>query len=285
MKYEQPQPGLKWFTIQSLEQCRENVTIDSGSFEPFFLLFFFTSGVTTLKLPDNEVSPAPESLFWLQPQTNFKIENAEKNSGYYLMLHKPLQEAIAYDPALIYHPHFRDLFLTKQLIQVKLSLQLRINSLFNSIYEEETHGHLFKEEILQGYFKILLLTILKQLEENSILEEHDNNLAKKFQQLLEKSFRSKKFVAEYAKALMVGPTYLNTVVKKNTGQSASYHIKQRNVLEAKRKAVYTNMCMKEIAFDLGFTDLPHFSKYFKAATGINFSAFIQKTYSHALAVE
>ena len=31
--------------------------------------------------------------------------------------------------------------------------------------------------------------------------------------------------------------------------------------------------MKEIAYGLGFADLAHFSKYFKRASGINFSDF------------
>ena len=133
MNCKQPS-SFKWLTIQSLEQYRDNITIHKAE-EPFFVLFFFKSGIATIKLRDQDVLPLPESLCWVQPQIMFKIDTAETISGYCLLLHQPLHEAIAYDPALIYHPNFRDLFLPKQVMQVSLSWQLRINSLFESIYE------------------------------------------------------------------------------------------------------------------------------------------------------
>jgi AraC-like DNA-binding protein len=88
---------------------------------------------------------------------------------------------------------------------------------------------------------------------------------------LEKNFKEQRMVAEYASELSVSPNYLNEIVKKVTGQSAGYHIRQRIGLEAKRKALHTGMCMKEIAYYLGFSDLAHFSKFFKLTTGKNFS--------------
>jgi len=63
------------------------------------------------------------------------------------------------------------------------------------------------------------------------------------------------------------------IVKKHTQHSAGYHIRQRIVLEAKRLAIYSDVCMKEIAYLLGFSDTAHFSKFFKKSTGINFSEF------------
>ncbi|MCW3111245.1 MAG: helix-turn-helix protein, partial [Segetibacter sp.] len=63
------------------------------------------------------------------------------------------------------------------------------------------------------------------------------------------------------------------IVKKTSGTPASDHIKHRIVLEAKRHAAYSDVSMKEIAYSLGFDDVAHFSKYFKNATGINFTDF------------
>jgi AraC-like DNA-binding protein len=284
MKYRSAQAPQKWLTVQSIENGEHSLPINSADDQPTFLLYFIKSGNATLKLPDYDICLIPGSLFWMLSDTTYKIEDRETMMGYCLTLQKPLSEAVAYDPALIYHPHFKEFLFPEQVMQVKLNDRPGINSLFERIHAEEHMNHLFKDEILQGYFKILLLSIVKQLKENSIAgEQRDNNLVKQFQNLLEKDFRSKKFVSHYAEALFIDPNYLNIVMKKVTGHAASYHIKQRIVLEAKRKASYTNMCMKEIAFELGFADIPRFSKYFKTATGINFSAFIQKTYAPSLA--
>ena len=82
-----------------------------------------------------------------------------------------------------------------------------------------------------------------------------------------------KFVGEYARELSVTANYLNEVVKKASGHSASYHISQRVIQEAKRQALYSDANMKMIAHSLGFIDPAHFSKYFRRSTGINFSEF------------
>jgi AraC family transcriptional regulator, transcriptional activator of pobA len=77
----------------------------------------------------------------------------------------------------------------------------------------------------------------------------------------------------YANELFVSPNYLTDVVKKVTGHSASYHIQQRTVQEAKRLIMYDEVTMKMVASSLGFEDLSHFSKYFKKAAGMNFTDF------------
>src|SRR5258707_334196 len=91
--------------------------------------------------------------------------------------------------------------------------------------------------------------------------------------LLKKNFSRTRPVESYAKHLAITPNHLNVVVKECTGQTAGYHVKQRLILEAKRLAVYSNLCMKEIADVLGFSDTAHFSKFFKNCAGLNFSEF------------
>jgi AraC-like DNA-binding protein len=96
-------------------------------------------------------------------------------------------------------------------------------------------------------------------------------------ELLDKNFKEKKMVAEYAAELLVTPNYLNRIVKKNTGFSAGHQIRQRVVLEAKRMGRYSDAGMKEIAYNLGFLDTAHFSRFFKTFGGINFTEFKRGT--------
>jgi AraC-like DNA-binding protein len=105
-----------------------------------------------------------------------------------------------------------------------------------------------------------------------------NRLFSSFYAKLDNQFRTMKQVADYANELFVSPSYLNYVVKKVTGHSASYHIRQRTVQEAKRLLLYNHANMKMVAYTLGFEDLSHFSKYFKNATGIRFTDFKKKTF-------
>jgi AraC-like DNA-binding protein len=141
---------------------------------------------------------------------------------------------------------------------------------------KEFNSHnLYRTEILRRYSKIFLIYLSRQFEGAADVhrQPRNNELLQNFMSLLEKNFKIKKMVADYADQLAVTPNYLNEVVKKTTGYPAGHHIRQRVALEAKRQAAYSNICMKKIAYDLGFCDMAHFSKYFKNATGMNFSDF------------
>ena len=80
-------------------------------------------------------------------------------------------------------------------------------------------------------------------------------------------------VKEYADMLAVTPNYLNEMVKEVSGFTASHHIQQRIILEAKRKVIFEGDSLKEIAYGLGFWDPAHFSKFFKNSSGVNFTDF------------
>lgn len=100
-----------------------------------------------------------------------------------------------------------------------------------------------------------------------------------FFSLIEKQYTTKKMASDYADELAVTPNYLNELAKNITGHPASYHVQQRIVLESKRMLAFSNLSMKEIAYELGFDDSAHFSKYFKNVSGQNFTdykASIQK---------
>ncbi|XOV67511.1 MAG: helix-turn-helix domain-containing protein [Fluviicola sp.] len=93
-----------------------------------------------------------------------------------------------------------------------------------------------------------------------------------FRRMLFQDFRSKKKVKEYAAALNMTEKSLNEMVKEHTGKSASKIIYNQIVLEAKR-LLLTGIAAKEAAYELGFDDPAHFSKFFKAQTGQSPSEF------------
>ncbi len=136
----------------------------------------------------------------------------------------------------------------------------------------------FKEEMLRTWLKILLIQFARCLAKQVHTQEgveytKASCLVKRFQELVEKRFTEKNRVADYADLLNVTPSHLNDTVKKMTGIPASEHIKQRVILEIKRKAHFGSLSAKEIAFTLGFEDEAHFSKYFKNNTGQTFSSY------------
>ncbi|MFD2146108.1 helix-turn-helix domain-containing protein [Mucilaginibacter antarcticus] len=143
------------------------------------------------------------------------------------------------------------------------------------LLKEFTDQSSCKCELLYRYFRIFLIHVSSKLHTHLQTERRPRNLEiiNNFKFLVEENFKTKKMVAEYAEAMSVTPNYLNEVVKKCTGYSAGHHIRQRIAKEAQWQAMNSNSCMKGIAYDLGFYDLAHFSKFFKNTTGVNFSQF------------
>jgi len=132
------------------------------------------------------------------------------------------------------------------------------------------------EDMLRGWLQLFLIEAARAFARQLDSPQETSRrvcLVRRFQDLVERDFQTHPKVADYAGKLSITPSHLNDMVKKVTGQPASEHIKQRVIIEAKRRAFFGDTSAKEIAYALGFDTEAHFSKYFKANTGQTFSAY------------
>ncbi|MCF2446665.1 helix-turn-helix domain-containing protein [Dyadobacter sp. CY345] len=156
-------------------------------------------------------------------------------------------------------------------------MQPDVQLLIESMQKEYVNLYTLKSEVLRSLLKILLI----YLSGKTVLEPEfiipNNRLEQLFMDSLNSKFTVKKRVVDYASDLAISPNHLNSVIKRITGYSVSYHIQQKVILEAKKRAMYSSKSMKEIAYELGFDDTSHFSKFFKNYSGVCFSDFKNKT--------
>jgi AraC family transcriptional activator of pobA len=96
-------------------------------------------------------------------------------------------------------------------------------------------------------------------------------MIRRFNLLLEIHFRSRHEVQFYAQTMNKSPKTLTNLFGLCNYPSPSELIRRRIILEAKRYLYFTDKSAKEVADALGFTSTAHFSKFFKAGTGMNFS--------------
>ncbi|GLU51487.1 helix-turn-helix domain-containing protein [Dyadobacter frigoris] len=80
-------------------------------------------------------------------------------------------------------------------------------------------------------------------------------------------------VSALAEMMNVNPNYLNSSVKKVTGQTASVIIQEKLLLEAKAYLIHTSLQVAEIAYRLGFENLSYFNRFFKKHTQTTPSEF------------
>ncbi|WP_173003125.1 AraC family transcriptional regulator [Chitinophaga sp. SYP-B3965] len=224
------------------------------------------TGILQVNLQESEIRD--QTIYCLRPGQLRKLNTMGRMEGYYLSLSADflyLAETTL---------SFSLLSDQNQPLQIAIDeeTQNEVEEILIKMRKEFVNYFSFRLEILQGLFKIFLLYTSRKFP-YTITFTKDAELLRRFMQLLHEHFITKKMVTDYADALNVTPSYLNQVVKKISGYTASYHIQQYLVTEAKKQAIYSNRSMKEIAYALGFNDMAHFSKFFKNNSGVNFTNF------------
>ena len=79
--------------------------------------------------------------------------------------------------------------------------------------------------------------------------------------------------SEFANQLNVHVNHLNRAVKETTQKTTTQIIAERILQEAKILLKYSHWQIAEIAYALGFTEVPHFNNFFKKHMQINPSKF------------
>ncbi|WP_238586878.1 helix-turn-helix domain-containing protein [Chryseobacterium sp. Leaf405] len=101
----------------------------------------------------------------------------------------------------------------------------------------------------------------------------EQDFFRNFSRLVEIHFREKHSVAEYAELLNLAPKTLSHKLKKLNLENPNEIIKNRILLEAKRLLVFTELTIKEVAYDLGFDDPAYFNIIFTQKIGITPAGF------------
>ena len=261
------------FRIHTIEWIKEN-GIDLPN--DYFMLIWITAGNGYYRLNLQKEAVTPNQLLLIKPGRLHNLKFSSSLQGYVISFTDSFLDIEDYGREPVYSPIYQ-MFNQTQIITISSELAKDMIDISEIMLKEYSRHNLYRSEILKRYFKIFLIYLSRQLDSEQVPKQSRNTaILQNFMTLLDKNFRENKMVADYASRLAVTPNYLNEVVKKLTGQPAGHHIRQRVAAEAKRQAIHPDSCMKKIAYDLGFCDLAHFSKFFKNTTGISFSDFKKK---------
>jgi AraC family transcriptional activator of pobA len=265
------------FQIQSLEIADQDCALqEDGPMKlTHFEFIWIKKGTGSLTVDFQEYSFSENAIYCLSPGQIRQIRADGSLEGYLLCLSGDFYFTIK---GQVEYAFFFDKFSRGRNITLLTPEDERLNDLNDIIqlivkeYDRNGVSHL---DILSGFLNIFMLYLSKALTIHGHHRRQDSNAEKviEFLNLVKKNFLTKKMVAEYASQMALTPCYLNNIVKKISGFSASYHIQQCIMLEAKRQVVSEKMRLKELAYHLGFNDYAHFSKYFKNNCGMNFTSF------------
>ena len=127
-----------------------------------------------------------------------------------------------------------------------------------------------QEEMLQMMLKRIIILCTRMYKEQSdyVHLDHDEaDIIRRYNYLVEKHFKEKHTVEDYAELLFKSPKTLSNLFKKMGSKTPLQFIQDRKLQEARSQLVYTDKSVSEIGYDIGFSDIQSFSRFFKKKEG------------------
>lgn len=158
----------------------------------------------------------------------------------------------------------------RMFISLDATQQHKIALLFDVFREEFETEDQIQGEMMQVMLKRLIIIITRlarqQYISNETLSDDKLDTIRRYNLLVENHYRTQHQVQFYAAELNKSPKTLSNLFALYNHRSPLTVIQERILLEARRLLQYTDKSAKEIAYELGFEDATHFSKFFKKGT-------------------
>ncbi|MBO9618120.1 MAG: helix-turn-helix domain-containing protein [Niabella sp.] len=227
-----------------------------------FLLFEKGSGVHSIDFIDHKVKKLQMHLLF--PGQVHSWHLGKNTSGYQLMISRAIFETFSDSLSFSFILHQR-----RPVIDLSEKVFQKLLYEFRSV-EEELNQKPVQREIVNLRSRLIAQFISREAEKK--FEELQIYRTKpvlfKYYELVDLYFKEQKSVAFYASQLHITPNYLNILCKRHFHVPAMFLIQNRTILEAKRLMKASERSVKEIAYELGFSDLAYFSNFFKSQTGL-----------------
>ncbi|TGD57866.1 helix-turn-helix domain-containing protein [Flavobacterium humi] len=139
-----------------------------------------------------------------------------------------------------------------------------------------TDSHSTDSEITLAYLNLLLSELNNAYFKNEPVATVNTNLSKfvEFKLMVETHLTEQPSINAIAGKLSLTSNSLYRLVKEYSGTSPKDFLTNRLMMEAQRKLRYSNLSVKELAYELGFNDPDYFSRLFKKSTGKSVSDFL-----------
>lgn len=139
------------------------------------------------------------------------------------------------------------------------------------LIEKEMHeSDTLQLAMLQSLIKTMLIISTRIYKMQTNFKRFDiatMDVIRSFNYLVEQHFKEKHSVAEYAAMLCKSPKTLSNIFHKLSNKTPSQYIYDRIMTEARRLLRYTERPVADIGYQLGFSDIQAFSRFFSNNEG------------------
>lgn len=263
-------------TINSNDNPYPSTNIQQKLLQPRRLTSYFIvlidSGSITYKLDLQDITVTDGDLLFAMPNQIFIPPAKISNQKYFKVLFDE-------NTLTLLPQHFPFLVnpLNSQTITLDNAARERVRKIFEILNQIlHTEKHLTDSEIILAYLNLLLSELNSAYFKNEPVGIINTNLSKfvEFKLMVETHLTEQPSINTIAEKLALTTNSLYRLVKEYSGTSPKSFFINRLMIEAQRKLRYSNLSVKELAYELGFNDPDYFSRLFKKSTGKNVSDFL-----------
>jgi AraC family transcriptional regulator, transcriptional activator of pobA len=265
-------------TIHRLEGLHGDAPKKSPQFRTDYYAFLLITGGKSCYTIDGQTFDLAQNAFYFTNPGHLKSFDIEiPVSGFMLTYTETFVKQYFQGDFLQLFPFL--IHENKPIMYLDDVLAKEISELFEMMLQEyKGNGH-YKKAVLTNQLMILLYKTKELLVSHQATAQslnRANDIVNRFKIRLNESFRDLAMgktdkipsIKELASNLTVHPNYLSTVIKEESGKSASDWIQDRTFSEAQALLSNDTKSISEIAFALGFTDSTHFAKFFKKKSNL-----------------
>lgn len=269
-----PPPDNPMLSLLRCTQVCDFSTVYSGD---FYMISFKKMKSGEFVYGKTKYDGESGSMYFTKPRQAVGLRNIElEEDGFSIYFHEdylnghPLHSEIKKYHYFDYEAN-EALHLSPKEEQIIWELYNKISTEYNNNQDE------YSKDIMLGHIDSILKYSQRFYKRQFIHRtEMSGTLISKFNQSLSAYFESGQLiekglptVAYMASSLHLSPRYLSDLLKQETGKTAIELIHISLISEAKNMLKGENSTVAEIAYALGFENLPYFSRLFKKETGIS----------------
>ena len=267
------------FTIHSLRDIHSSESYKSPVFRANYYSFvFIKKGKGNYLTDDQKFEYTDRTVYFTNPGHLKAFEFYKLEDGYLITLSEQFLKRNVHKDIFEQFPFLLAETIPPQTFDVQGYSEMEL--FYKQILKEYQGDSENKNHIIGSLFVVILLK-LKELfwADYKPLDEGDRSslIVRNFKKMLEKHYRDlaegevqyQYKAKQYAQELNIHPSYLSAVIKSKTGKPVSQWITDKTLNQAKALLTHSNASVKEIGYQLGFSELAHFSNFFKKNTGVS----------------
>ncbi len=254
-------PGNSHFIISNIEDFKAHEV--AGTFR----ILWVKSGKLEMLLDYEKVTILQNQMICLVPNQHIEIHSPAE--GYIFQYNRDFYCLIDHDHeiscvGLLYYGSS-----LTPIINLDAKHQRKIELLWEVFLDEFDTKDNIQEEMLRMLLKRLIIICTRLYKEQSETQykKEELDVIRQFHVMVEKNYKDKQKVSDYAEMLNKSPKTLSNLFSKNNERPPLRQIHERIALEAKRMLHFTDKSIKEIGWELSFEEEAHFSRFFKRLTG------------------